>query len=349
MLGAFVVVPGLRSTGTAGRQGARMGADMQSISFEGQVAVVTGGGGGIGRLLSLELARRGASVVVNDVGGIGQPKGPSAMIVADEIVAAGGTAVGSTDTVATPEGGEAIVQTAVDNFGTVDAVIHLAGTWRHYLFEEMTPEHVDEVIDVHLLGGFNVCRPAYRIMKDKGYGRIVLCSSSTGTFGRRFGTNYAAGKAGLLGLGRVLSLEGKEHGVFTNCLLPIATSEKIYEPERPPKAMWDDLMATGMERPLPAQATAERLVPLPTYLASNACTVSGEAFSGGAGRYARVFIGVTEGWLAPDATVPTAEDIAANLDQIEDRSSYLVPENIYDELRSIAERIAARDGTDVVN
>jgi NAD(P)-dependent dehydrogenase (short-subunit alcohol dehydrogenase family) len=325
------------------------GARMDSISFDGQVAIVTGGGGGIGRLLSLELARRGASVVVNDVGGVGQEKGPSALIVADEITAAGGKAVGSVDSVATPEGGEAITQTAVDTFGTVDAVIHLAGTWRHFLFEEMTPERIDEVIDVHLLGGFNVCRPAYRIMKEKGYGRIVLCSSSTGTFGRRFGTNYAAGKAGLLGLGRVLSLEGKEHGVYTNCLLPIASTEKIYASQVPPKAMWDDLMATGMERPLPEQATGERLVPLPTYLASSACTVSGEAFSGGAGRYARVFIGVTDGWLAPDATAPTAEDVAANLDQIEDRSSYIVPEDIYGELRNIAERIAVRDGTDVVN
>jgi NAD(P)-dependent dehydrogenase (short-subunit alcohol dehydrogenase family) len=329
-----------------GDEGERAVSD---ISFEGQVAVVTGGGGGIGRVQSMELAKRGASVVVNDVAGIGQPDGPLADEVVAEIVAAGGTAVASHDSVGTPEGGQAIIDLAVDTFGTVDAVIHLAGTWRSKLFEELTPQDIDDVVDVHLLGGFYVTQPAYRIMKEKGYGRIVLCSSSTGTFGRRFGTNYAAGKAGLLGLGRVLSLEGKEHGVYTNCLLPIASTEKIYASQVPPKAMWDDLMATGMERPLPEQATGERLVPLPTYLASSACTVSGEAFSGGAGRYARVFIGVTDGWLAPDATVPTAEDVAANLDQIEDRSSYIVPEDIYGELRNIAERIAVRDGTDVVN
>jgi NAD(P)-dependent dehydrogenase (short-subunit alcohol dehydrogenase family) len=314
------------------------------ISFEGQVVVVTGGGGGIGRVQAHELARRGASVVVNDVAGFDHPLGPSAEKVVKEITEAGGTAVASLDSVATPEGGQAIIQTAVDTYGTVDAVIHLAGTWRHFLFEEMTPQDIDDVIDVHLLGGFYVAQPAYRIMKEKGYGRIVLCSSSTGMFGRRFGSNYAAGKAGLLGLGRVLSLEGKEHGIYTNCLMPIASGVNEYR-EMPPQRMMDDFKQTGLGQNLPEGSNAERLVPLPTYLASRACRVSGEAFSGGGGRYARVFVGVTDGWLAPDATVVSAEDIDAHLDEIEDRSSYLVPENIYDELRAIAERIAERDGT----
>jgi len=317
-----------------------------SISFEGQVAVVTGGGGGIGRVQALELARRGAAVVVNDVGGLDRPEGPSADDVVAEIVAAGGKAVASHDTVATPEGGQAIIDCAVDTFGTVDAVLHYAGTWRHVLFDEMTPELVDDVVDVHLLGGFNVCRPAWKLMKEKRYGRIVLCSSSTGVFGRRFGSNYAAGKAGLLGLGRALGLEGAEHGIFTNSLLPIASSQKKYV-DMPPDVMLADFKKTGLQKPLPAQANAERLVPLPTYLASRDCTVNGEAFSGGGGRYARVFVGVTEGWLAPSEAIPTAEDVAANLEQIEDRGSFLVPDSIYDELRSIAERIAARDGTEV--
>jgi NAD(P)-dependent dehydrogenase (short-subunit alcohol dehydrogenase family) len=152
-----------------------------TISFEGQVAVVTGGGGGIGRVQSLELARRGAAVVVNDVGGVGHPNGPSADDVVAEIKAAGGRAVASYDTVATPEGGEAIIQCALDNFGTIDAVLHYAATWRHVLFDDMTPEQIEPVIAVSLLGGFYVSRPAWKIMKKKGYAsdRLDACTAPT--------------------------------------------------------------------------------------------------------------------------------------------------------------------------
>jgi NAD(P)-dependent dehydrogenase (short-subunit alcohol dehydrogenase family) len=192
-----------------------------------------------------------------------------------------------------------------------------------------------------LRGAFFVTHPAWSIMKAKGYGRIVLCSSSAGTFGRRFGANYAAAKAGLLGLGRALSLEGAEHGIFTNCLLPIARSA-IQKYDRPaaPQGMAEDFKAGGSN---PAEATTERLVPLPTYLASSACTVTGEAFSGGAGRYARVFIGLTEGWLGEAGAEPTADDVAAHIEQIEDRSAYTVPANVFDELKALADRIAKRD------
>jgi NAD(P)-dependent dehydrogenase (short-subunit alcohol dehydrogenase family) len=315
------------------------------ISFEGQVAVVTGGGGGIGRMQCLELARRGAAVVVNDVGGLDRPEGPSADDVVAEIEAAGGKAVASHDSVATPEGGQAIIDCAVDAFGTVDAVLHYAGTWRHVLFDEMTADQLDPVLDVHLRGGFFVVRPAWEIMKAKGYGRIMLCSSSTGMFGRRYGTNYAAGKAGLYGLGRVLALEGAAHGIRTNCLMPIARTVAKYR-EYPPDVMMADFKQSGLATNLPADADGERLIGLPTYLASSACSVNGEAFSGGGGRYARIFVGVTDGWLCDAGKAPTAEDVVAHLDEIEDRSSFLVPGSIYDELRAIGEAIGARDGTE---
>ena len=316
-----------------------------AISFEGQVAVVTGGGGGIGRVQAIELARLGASVVVNDVGGLGHPDGPSADDVVAEIKAAGGKAVASYDSVATPKGGQGIIQTALDAFGTVDAVLHYAGNWRHVLFDEMTADKVDPVLDAHLRGAFFVTQPAWSVMKAKGYGRIVLCSSSAGAFGRRYGSNYAAAKAGLLGLGRALSLEGAEHGIFTNCLLPMARSPvHKYAREPAPPGMMDDFKATGLGQPMPAEATTERLIPLPTYLASRACTVTGEAFSGGGGRYARVFIGLARGWLCEAGAEPTVDDIAAHMDEIEDRAGYTVPANIYDELSGLAQRIAERDG-----
>jgi NAD(P)-dependent dehydrogenase (short-subunit alcohol dehydrogenase family) len=320
-----------------------MMGEVMTISFEGQVAVVTGAGGGIGRVQALELGRRGASVVVNDVGGVGKPEGASADDTVREIREAGGQAVASYDSVATAAGGRAIIQCALDTFGTVDAILHYAGNWRSVLYEEMTEDQLDPVLDVHLRGGVFVTQPAWPVMQAKGYGRIVLCSSSTGVFGRRYGANYAAAKAGLLGLGRALSLEGARHGILANCLMPIAKSEvqKYRAPQ--PRELVDDFYASGLVRLHPQGATSERLVALPTYLASNACTVTGEAFSGGGGRYARVFIGVAEGWLAETDSVPTAEEVAAHMSEIEDRSSYIVPDSVYDELKALDERIDAHN------
>jgi NAD(P)-dependent dehydrogenase (short-subunit alcohol dehydrogenase family) len=314
------------------------------ISFEGQVAIVTGGGGGIGRVQSLELARRGAAVVVNDVSGMDHPDGPSADAVVREIEAAGGRAVASHDSVATPEGGRAIVDLAVDTFGGIDAILHYAGSWRHVLFDDMTVDNVDAVIDVHLRGAFFVVQPAWKLMKERGYGRIMLTSSSTGMWGRRWGSNYAAGKAGLLGLGRALALEGAEHGIFTNCLMPVASGANKYR-ELPPDTMMADFAKhrSTTAPVLPEGSTPERVVAMPTYLASRACTVNGEAFSAGAGRYARVFVGVTDGWMSERDTTPTAEDVADHLDEIEDRTSYTVPESIHHELAAIVAALAARD------
>jgi len=309
------------------------------ITFDGQVAIITGAGQGLGRAYALELGRRGAAVVVNDVGMLDDDGGPTADAVVAQIETDGGTAVASYDTVATPEGGQAIVDRALESFGTVDAVLHNAGVWRNVPFEEMTVDQLEPVLDVHLRGAFFVTRPAWSVMKEKAYGRIVLTSSSAGAFGRESGSNYVSSKAAMLGLGRALALEGAEHGILANCILPIAPFGRK-GPVRP------ELKAHVTDSGLPPDAAGpEQVAPMVAYLASSACTVSGEAFSAGGGRYARVFIGVADGWLGPAGGCATVEDIEAHLDDIEDRSDYALPTSAWDELRDIGDAHARRNAT----
>jgi len=200
----------------------------------------------------------------------------------------------------------------------------------------MTPDQLDPVLDVHLRGAFFVTQPAWPLMQAKGYGRIVLTSSSTGAFGRLAGTNYAAAKAAMLGLARALSLEGAEHGIKTNCILPVAP----FRNRGPvPPELLEQLHRSGLA---PEDAGPELVAPIVVYLASAACSVSGEAFSAGGRRFGRVFIAVADGWVAPGDVVPTAEDIEAHLPEIEDRSSYAIPPTSIDELRVIGELLRRR-------
>lgn len=308
------------------------------ISFEGQVAIVTGAGQGLGRAYALDLAARGAKVVVNDIGGLDTPEGSAAQAVVREIEGAGGTALASHDSVATREGGEAIVAAALEAFGTVDAVIHNAGVWRHTLFADMVPDQLDPVLDVHLRGAFFVARPAWAVMQAKGYGRIVLTSSSTGVFGRVMGTNYAAAKAAMLGLAKGMAIEGEEHGIRVNCILPVAPFGK----KGPvPETFTQQLARQGVS---PEDAGCEQVTAMAVWLASRACSVSGEAFSAGGRRYGRVFIAVADGWLAPDGAPATAEDIDLHLAEIEDRSRYAMPPTSIDELSVIGKMLSARRG-----
>jgi NAD(P)-dependent dehydrogenase (short-subunit alcohol dehydrogenase family) len=289
---------------------------MADLGFDGKVAIITGAGGGLGRSHALELAKRGALVVVNDLGGSVDGVGGSeaaAQKVVDEITAAGGEAVASYDSVATPEGGESIVQTAVDAFGRVDIVINNAGILRDKAFHNMTPDLVDPVIDVHLRGAFNVTQPAWGRMREQGYGRVINTSSGAGVFGNFGQTNYGAAKMGLVGFTRVLAVEGAKYNIKANAIAPVARTR-----------MTEDILGPAAEKLGP-----ELITPVVTYLAHEDCPVTGEVYSLGGGRVARVFIGVTPGIMDTDLTPESVRD---QFDQIRDEDGYVVPANLNEEM-----------------
>jgi len=197
----------------------------EPITFDGRVAVITGAGGGLGKTYALELARRGARVVVNDLGGSVDGTGASvsaADVVVDEIRSAGGEAVPNYDSVSTEEGGAGIIGTAVDEFGGVDILVNNAGILRDKSFANMETAEIEAVLEVHLRGAFYVSQPAFRVMKDNGYGRLVFTSSNAGLFGNFGQANYGAAKAGLVGLANVLAIEGMKYNIKSNVIAPVA-------------------------------------------------------------------------------------------------------------------------------
>src|SRR5829696_9244587 len=263
------------------------------IDFTDQVAVVTGAGRGLGRVYALELARRGASVVVNDLGGTMDGEGSDASVadaVVAEITNAGGVAVASHDSVDSPEGGTAIVRTALDSFGRLDAVVSNAGIFNSIPFDELTPDDWRRMLRVHLDGGFYLAQPAYRAMKAQGYGRFVFVASSAGMFGQHLEAHYAAAKAGLVGLTNIIALEGAPHGILANTVLPTGFSRMVTETVGDTAAL-EESGFLDMIKP-------ELVTPMVVYLASRACDFSHRNYSAIGGRYARVFIGLARGWLA---------------------------------------------------
>jgi NAD(P)-dependent dehydrogenase (short-subunit alcohol dehydrogenase family) len=301
---------------------------MAEITFDGRVAIVTGAGGGLGRTYALELARRGAKVVVNDLGGSVDGTGgehTAAQKVVDEIKAAGGEATPNYDSVSTPEGGENIVKTAVDAYGKVDVVINNAGILRDKSFAKLTWEDLDAVLDVHLKGAFYVSQPAFKIMKENGYGRFVFTASNAGVFGNFGQTNYGAAKMGLVGLSNIIAIEGEKAGIKSNVLCPVAATRMTME-------LLGDFAS---------QLEPELVTPLVTFLASEACDRTHEIFSAAGGRYARVFIGLAPGWYGGKGYVPTAEDVLDNLDQIEKQDGYIVPGSVGDELGALVSTLSS--------
>jgi NAD(P)-dependent dehydrogenase (short-subunit alcohol dehydrogenase family) len=310
---------------------------MTDIDFNQRVAIVTGAGGGLGRTFALELAARGAAVVVNDLGGRFDGQGSShgmADEVVDAIRAAGGKAVANYDSVSSRAGGERIVRTALEHFGKVDIVINNAGHLRNASFEDIDDETLDSLLDVHLKGAIYVTQPAYRIMKQQGYGRILFMSSGAAAFGNPKQAAYAAAKAGLLGVMNVLSLEGKEYGVLCNALLPVATSrmEAAMAPEQ--LAAFTAQYASLGEK-LGSTYLPEFVTPLAVYLASESCTSTRAIYSAALGRYARAFIGVTDGWAGPRDEPATAESLAEHFQRIGDVGAFSIPDSLSEEFSII--------------
>jgi NAD(P)-dependent dehydrogenase (short-subunit alcohol dehydrogenase family) len=287
-----------------------------ALGFDGKVAVITGAGGGLGREHALLMASRGALVVVNDLGGAidgtGSDKGAAERVV-DEITAAGGEAVADTSSVATPEGGAAIVQTALDAFGRIDIVVNNAGILRDKSFHNMTPDLWGPVLDVHLNGAYHVTAAAWPHLREQAYGRIVNTASGAGIFGNFGQANYGAAKMGLVGFTRVLAVEGASKNIKVNVIAPVARTR-----------MTEDLLG-----PLADKVGPQYVSPLVTYLAHEDCEPTGRVFSVAGGRVAEIFIGEGPGYTDPDLT---PESIMANWDQVTDRSTFDVPSQMGDEI-----------------
>lgn len=270
---------------------------MPELRFDDRVAVITGAGRGLGRAYALLLASRGAKVLVNDPGGSlkgeGVDAGPAEQ-VAGEIRNAGGEAIACTASVATPEGGGAIIQAALDAFGRIDILIHNAGNVRPASLKEMTQTDFDAVLDVHLRGAFHVVRPAFALMCKAGYGRIVLTSSIGGLYGNHHVANYGVAKAGLIGLSNVIALEGAAEGVKCNVIVPGAVTR----------------MAEGIDISAYPPMTPELVAPVVGWLAHESCSITAEMLISIAGRVARAFIAESPGVYRSSWSI---EDVAKEM------------------------------------
>ncbi|MCH7585337.1 MAG: SDR family NAD(P)-dependent oxidoreductase [Acidobacteria bacterium] len=298
------------------------------IDFQNRVAIVTGAGRGLGAEHAKLLASRGAAVIVNDPG-VATDGTEGEQRPADEVVgaieAAGGAAVADYGSVSDPVAAEAMVVKAVEEYGRVDIVINNAGILRDKAFHNLEWENLDAVLDVHLKGAFYVTRPAFRLMREQGYGRIVMTSSASGLLGNFGQANYGAAKMGLVGLMKVLAIEGAKYDIKVNAIAPVAGTR-----------MTQELLGPMADRLQPALVS-----PVVAYLASEACDVTGEVYSVAGGTVSRMFVGLTQGWFKhPDKDgALTPEDVEENLSAIRDEADYLVPTTNQEEIQKIAQSL----------
>jgi len=278
---------------------------MHELRFDDRVAVITGAGRGLGAAYATLLAANGAKVVVNDPGvsveGDAVNANPAEELVRD-ITARGGQAVACTESVATPAGGQAIIQAALDHYRRIDILIHNAGNVRRGTLKDMSYEDFDAVLDVHLRGAFHVVRPAFPLMCDKRYGRIVLTSSIGGLYGNHQVANYCTSKAGLIGLSNAVALEGNAEGVKCNVIIPAAVTR----------------LAQGRDTSAYPPMQPELVAPTVAWLAHESCSVTGEMLISIAGRVARAVIAETPGVYRPSWTI---EEVAEQMPAIRNTDS----------------------------
>ena len=291
---------------------------MSDVRFDGRVAIVTGAGGGLGRSHALLLASRGAKVVVNDLGGsrdgTGAPSSEMANKVVEEIRSAGGQAVADAHGVDTVAGGEAIVKTALDAYGTVDIVIANAGILRDRAFHNITEEDWDKIFAVHVKGSFDVIQPAFRIMRQNSYGRIIVTTSNAGLYGNFGQANYSSAKTAVLGFASTLELEGAKYNIKANVIAPVAAS-RLTEDVMPPQVL--------------EKLKPEYVSPMVAYLCSEECLVSGQIFTAGGGYFGRAAVVEGKGAILPNASL---EDIRDNFAKISDLSGADEFTNAFDEV-----------------
>jgi len=296
---------------------------MSEYNFKGRVAVVTGAARGIGRGYADLLAARGASVVVNDFGGTKEGTGGDpepARTAAAELVAAGGMAVPDTSDISTVAGGQAVIDTAVREFGRIDIVVNNAGNIRWGGPPDVDAANIQSHLDVHVLGSFNTTRAAWPHMAGQNYGRIVM-TGSTGMFGLPDNLGYATAKAGLVGMTRSLTVAAGELDIKINVIAPNAwTRMGARASEGQPEAA----------QPAPPNMEPELVAPMVAFLAHEACTVSGEIYVAGAGRFGRIFIAGNDGYVHTNPQPASIEDVAANWATINDETGYYVPASLMD-------------------
>lgn len=304
---------------------------MDTYNFEGRVAVITGAGRGIGRAYARLLADRGARVVVNDLGGSMEGTGVDGTVaatVATEIEAAGGTAVADDNDVASAAGARALVDSALATFGRLDVLINNAGIIRWAALPEADPDNLEQHLAVHVLGSFNTTRAAWPHMVDRRYGRIVMTTSS-GIFGLPQNLSYATAKAAVIGLTRSLATTSSAHGIAVNLIAPAASTRMAGQADEADEP-------TGGGDPL----SPDLVAPMAAFLAHEACPVNGQIYEAGAGRFSRIFIASTPGYVA---TNPTMEDVARHWEAINAEPGYTVPTDLPDWSRSFLSHLRPGD------
>ncbi len=278
---------------------------MSTRRFDNRVAVITGSGRGLGFEYAKLLASRGAKIVINDNGSALDGSGADTSVAqqaADQITALGGEAVACTASVATPEGGKAIIEAAMDSWGRIDVLIHNAGNTRFDNFAEITHDQFRSVVDVHLMGGFNVTHAAFPHMVKAGYGRVVLTGSIGGIYSMPQVIGYAVAKSGMIGLSNIIAIEGAEHGIKSNIILPGAVTR----------------MAEGIDTTQFPPMGPEKVAPVVGYLCHEDCAVTAEMLVAVAGRVARAYVTETRGLYRAEWTI---DDVAENIDAIRDESA----------------------------